>query len=171
MIYKAYIGKQMFLLPMKENKLFAKVPRLNSKYAINKENYHRRFEVSMVDNENVIVEKQYTNIFLLNLLFHVLNVQEKVVENKQNFNNSYIIAELSKLIDQPLEGKPYAEIENLVSEYVETKKKTVETCKSSTNTEEMIVPEEKEVYETNQVEFNMNWLRERHKELMKGESE
>lgn len=171
MIYKAYIGKHMFLLPMKENKLFAKVPRVNSKYAINKESYHRRFEVSMVENENVIVEKQYTNIFLLNLLFHVLNVQKKVVEEKKNFNNTYIIAELEKLIDRSLEGKPYAEIESLVREYVEMKRKSIKAGKSNSNTEEKIVPEEREVYETNQVEFSMNWLRERHKELMKGEAE
>ncbi len=171
MIYKAYIGKQMFLLPMKENKLFAKVPRINSKYAVNKESYHRRFEVSMVENENIIVEKQYTNIFLLNLLLHVLNVQDKVVEEKQNFNNTHIIAELEKLIDKSLAGKPYAEIESLVREYVEMRKKTIKAGKSSSNTEEKIVPEEKEVYEPNQVEFNMDWLRERHKELMKGESE
>lgn len=159
MLIKAYIKKHMFHLPMKQEALLEQVEQsLNKdvdKSSIAKLNPLTKIE----DNVNILIEKQRTNIFLLNLLLLVLNHNENDITDQEYYNDSFIISKLEEETELSLNALPFEGVENEVHNYLSptSDKPQIET-KS----------EEKFSYLRN-IQFSVDWLKGAQKELNRRE--
>lgn len=159
MLIKAYINKHMFHLPMEENELLNQVElALNKK--VDKPNIAKLNPLTKIeDNENILIEKQHTNIFLLNLLLMVLNHNEKNLTDQEYYNDSFIISRLEEETELSLEALPLEGVEKEVSNYLNS---TSDMPKTETENEE------KNSYLQN-VQFSVSWLKGAQKELNRRE--
>ncbi|OQR53479.1 hypothetical protein [Bacillus sp. CDB3] len=148
MIIKGYIREHLFKLPTKDN-------------AILKEDIEKKFNKTINDgpemgilypltkiegNENIVIEKQKTNIFLLNLLLLVLKQNDKAITVKENYHDKFIILQLEQETSLKLQGMSFSDLEKKVMEYI-----TPPT------------PSTPSILEN--VEFNLAWVKKAHKEL------
>lgn len=159
MLIKAYIKKHMFHLPMEESELLNQVElALNKnvdKSSVAKLNPLTKIE----DNENILIEKQHTNIFLLNLLLMVLNHNKQDITDQEYYNDSFIISRLEEETDLSLKALPLEGVEKEVSNYLNPT-----SDKPQTETKN----EEKNSYLEN-VQFSVNWLKGAQKEISRRE--
>lgn len=181
MILKVYLGKFMFHLPMREQALLNKMEKLSPKYAINKESFHKLFPISDLEgNSNVIVKKQKTNIFYLNLLIRLHNIEGEEISKQNYYNNEFILTELERLLNTDLKKIPYEEILNRVSSLVKEKNKSIVDDpvvepeiieKKKIAKEHLSVGHLSEPFSLENVEFNLDWLAKAEDEIKRKELE
>jgi hypothetical protein len=157
MILNVYLGKIMIHLPMKESALLDKVQSLFPKYVIRQESAHKIQPITGADSELIIVDKQKTNIFYLNLLLLVLNRKKVTISEKGYYNNEFITDYLSKEIGKDLKGKTYSNVFDLVFDYL-----------TEAKSEKKSSPKD---FKLDQVEFSMKWLKKAQKELIQRDRE
>lgn len=160
MLIKAYIKKHMFHLPMQREELLNQVEQaLNKK--VDKSSIAKLNPLTKIeDNQNILIEKQHTNIFLLNLLLLILNHKEKDIINQEYYNDSFIISRLEEETELDLKALPFEGIESEVSNYLNpiSDKPQIETEKD----------EEKFSFLEN-VQFSVDWLKGAQRELNRRE--
>lgn len=158
MLIKAYLKRHMFHLPMAAPELLEQVETaLNKK--VDKENIYKTFPITKVeDNENILIDRQNTNIFLLNLLLSVFNHKEIEITEPQYYNYDFIISKLEEVTQLDLQGLPFEAIENEVGNYINP---TVETPIKEA---EGVGGKEDFSYLKN-VAFNVDWLKGAQQEI------
>lgn len=159
MLIKAYIKKHMFHLPMEESELLNQVELALNKN-VDKSNVAKLNPLTKIeDNENILIEKQHTNIFLLNLLLIVLNHNKKDITEQEYYNDSFIISRLEEETELSLKALPLEGVEKEVSNYLNPT-----SDKPQTETKN----EEKNSYLEN-VQFSIHWLKGAQKEINRRE--
>ncbi|MCU5065390.1 hypothetical protein P5815_30380 [Bacillus cereus] len=168
MLIKAYIKKHMFHLPTLDNQILeAQVEQaLNKK--VDKSRISKLYPLTKIeDNENILIEKQHTNIFLLNLLLLVLNHNKKDITAQEYYNDVFITSKLEEETNLILEHLSFDELEKNIMEYV-TSSETDEPSEVITEVIEMLdqmIEENEEGSVFKNVEFSLNWLEKAQKEL------
>lgn len=159
MLIKAYIKKYMFHLPMEDGELLNQVElALNKK--VEKSNIAKLNPLTKIeDNENILIEKQHTNIFLLNLLLMVLNHNQKDITDQEYYNDSFIVSKLEEETALDLKALPFEGVEKRINNYLNP---------SSDKPQNETESKKKDTYLEN-VQFNVNWLKEAQKEINRRE--
>lgn len=168
MLIKAYIKKHMFHLPMKESELLKQVEdNFKKKEKVNKSIIEKLYPLTKIeDNENILIEGQNTNIFLLNLLLLVLSHNEKKITDQEYYNESLIISRLEKEMEINLTGLPFEGVEKVVANYLN---QTTDKPSVGLQTEREHVEETENKSYLENVQFSVNWLKEAQKELKRRE--
>lgn len=167
MIVKVYIKRHLFHLPMKEVDLLERVVESLGKENINKENFGKLYPLTKIEeNDNILIEKQYTNIFLLNLLLWVLNHNEKEITEQEYYNKDLMISKLEEETQLELQGLPFDILEKKIGNYLNpsTDKADLET-ETSSQTETEAQEEVNEYSYLKHVEFSVGWLKGAQQEL------
>ncbi|WP_253207842.1 hypothetical protein [Bacillus cereus] len=115
MLIKAYIKKHMFHLPTLNNQILEMqvVQALNIK--VDKSRISKLYPLTKIeDNENILIKKQHTNIFLLNLLLLVLNHNKKNIAVQEYYNNECIISKLEEETNLELKNIPFDNLEKIL---------------------------------------------------------
>lgn len=168
MLIKAYIKNHMFHLPMNQESLLEQV-ELALKRKIDKSNISKLFPLTKIeDNDNILVEKQHTNIFLLNLLLSVLNSKGLEIVIQEYFNDIFIISELENITGLNFKGVPYDWVEKEVLNYLNPNFENSVDDTLQNEVVEMEITEEKRTC-FNNIQFSVNWLKEAQKELNRRE--
>lgn len=171
MIVKAYIKRHMFHLPMKYNELVERVEKALNKENINKENFHKTFPLTKIEeNDNIIVERQNTNIFLLNLLLWVLNHNNKEITEQEYYNEELIVSKLEEETQLELKGLPFDAVENEVEKYLnpppdQTKMEAESEPETGSQAELETGEEAKGFSYLENVTFSVEWLKGAQQEL------
>ena len=154
MLIKAYIKREMFRLPMDQNELQNQVEEAFKK--IEKSNAGKIFPLTKIEeNENILVEKQRTNIFLLNLLLLVLNHNKSGFTDEFNCNEENITSRLEEETGLDLKSITFDGVEKEVINFLNPP--TAPTTKNE-------VEKEGFAYLKN-VQFSVDWLKGAQKEL------
>lgn len=168
MLVKAYIKKHMFHLPTLDNQILETQVEQALNKQIDKSSVSKLYPLTKIeDNENILIEKQRTNIFLLNLLLLVLNRKEKDITVQEYYNDVFITSKLEEETSLILEHLSFDELEKNVMEYL-TSSETDEPSEVITEVIEMLdqmIEENKEGSVFENVEFSLNWLEKAQKEL------
>ncbi|HDX9655297.1 TPA: hypothetical protein ROY23_005876 [Bacillus wiedmannii] len=168
MLIKAYIKKHMFHLPTLDNQILETQVEQALNKKIDKSSVSKLYPLTKIeDNENILIEKQRTNIFLLNLLLLVLNRNEKDITVQEYYNDVFITSKLEEETNLILEHLSFDELEKNIMEYV-TYSETNEPSEVITEVIEMLdqmVEENEEGSVFENVEFSLNWLEKAQKEL------
>ncbi|MDA2609939.1 hypothetical protein [Bacillus sp. GL1(2024)] len=168
MLIKAYIKKHMFHLPTLDNQILETQVEQALNKKIDKSSVSKLYPLTKIeDNENILIEKQRTNIFLLNLLLLVLNRKEKDITVQEYYNDVFITSKLEEETSLILEHLSFDELEKNVMEYL-TSSETDEPSEAITEVIEMLdqmIEENKEGSVFENVEFSLNWLEKAQKEL------
>lgn len=158
MLVKAYIKKHMFHLPMKEKELFHQVQTALKK-DINKSTIAKTYPLTKIeDNENILIEKQNTNIFLLNLLLLVLNHNTKEILHQEYYNESLIIEKLEEETQLELSSFPFEVVEKEVENYLNPTSAVKQVASNNESKKEA------ESFLEN-VQFSVEWLKGAQKEI------
>lgn len=172
MIVKAYIKRHLFHLPISEmDVLLDRVEEALGKENINKENFEKLYPLTKIEeNENILVEKQNTNIFLLNLLLLVLNHKEKEITEQEYYNKDLMISKLEEETHLELQGLPFEALEKEIDEYLHPiSEKTETAAETQVDTGSQDEPEtgekEKEYSYLENVTFSVEWLKGAQQEL------
>lgn len=168
MLIKAYIKKHMFHLPTLDNQILeAQVEQaLNKK--VDKSRISKLYPLTKIeDNENILIEKQHTNIFLLNLLLLVLNHKKKDITVQEYYNDVFITSKLEEETNLILEHLAFDELEKYIMEYVTSSDtdEPSEVIKEVTEMLDQMIEENEEGSAFENVEFSLNWLEKAQKEL------
>lgn len=164
MLIKAYIKKHMFHLPTLDNQILETQVEQALNKKIDKSSVSKLYPLTKIeDNENILIEKQRTNIFLLNLLLIVLNHNEKDITVQEYYNDVFIISKLEEETNLELENLPFDSLEKNIMEYI-TSSDTDEPSEVIEMLDQMI-KENKEGSAFENVEFSLNWLEKAQKEL------
>ncbi|WP_242216448.1 hypothetical protein [Bacillus cereus group sp. BfR-BA-01351] len=168
MLIKAYIKKHMFHLPTLDNQILETQVEQALNKKIDKSSVSKLYPLTKIeDNENILIEKQRTNIFLLNLLLLVLNHKEKDITVQEYYNDVFITSKLEEETNLILEHLSFDELEKNVMEYL-TSSETDEPSEVITDVIDMLdqmIEENKEGSVFENVEFSLNWLEKAQKEL------
>lgn len=164
MLIKAYIKKHMFHLPTKNNQILEAQIEQDLNIKVDKSRISKLYPLTKIeDNENILIEKQHTNIFLLNLLLLVLNQNKKHITTREYYNNTFIISKLEEETNLKLGSRPFDNLERNVMEYL-TASDTNEPSEVIEMLDQMIkTNEEGSAFEN--VEFSLDWLEKAQKEL------
>ncbi|MED4455635.1 hypothetical protein [Metabacillus fastidiosus] len=164
MLIKAYIKRHLFHLPMEEQELLNQVEKALNK-EINKENIHKLYPLTKIeDNDNILIEKQNTNIFLLNLLLSVLNHNDTEITEQEYYNESLIISKLEEETQLKLQGLPFDAVKKEIGNYLNP---TSDEPRVEPQAETAIKEETKQNSYLENVEFSVDWLRGAQQELDK----
>ncbi|PGU51809.1 hypothetical protein [Bacillus cereus] len=168
MLIKAYIKKHMFHLPTLDNQILETQVEQALNKKIDKSSVSKLYPLTKIeDNENILIEKQRTNIFLLNLLLLVLNRKEQDITVQEYYNDVFITSKLEEETSLILEHLSFDELEKNVMEYL-TSSETDEPSEVITDVIDMLdqmIEENKEGSVFENVEFSLNWLEKAQKEL------
>ncbi|MEW5208049.1 hypothetical protein, partial [Bacillus cereus] len=116
-------------------------------------------------NENILIKKQHTNIFLLNLLLLVLNHNKKNIAVQEYYNNECIISKLEEETNLELKNIPFDNLEKNIMAYL-TSSNLDEPSEVIDMLDQMIkANENKEDSALENVEFSLDWLEKAQKEL------
>ncbi|MES9666293.1 hypothetical protein [Bacillus nitratireducens] len=164
MLIKAYIKKHMFHLPTLDNQILETQVELALNKKVDKSSVSKLYPLTKIeDNENILIEKQRTNIFLLNLLLLVLNHNEKNITVQEYYNDVFIISKLEEETNLELENLPFDNLEKNIMGYI-TSSDTDEPSVVIKMLDQM-EKENKEGSALENVEFSLNWLEKAQKEL------
>ncbi|PFT67300.1 hypothetical protein COK81_34720 [Bacillus thuringiensis] len=164
MLIKAYIKKHMFHLPTQNNEQLEKQVEQELNIKIDKSQIFKLYPLTKIeDNENILVENQRTNIFLLNLLLLVLNHNKKGIIAQEYYNNGFIISNLEKETNLKLENIPFDDLEKGIMEYINPSCNKENMSKSKIESNDKTESKKDSIFEN--VEFNLNWLSRAQKEL------
>ncbi|MGD6840577.1 hypothetical protein ACQCVL_29605 [Bacillus thuringiensis] len=168
MLIKAYIKKHMFHLPTLDNQILEEQVEQALNKKVDKSRISKLYPLTKIeDNENILIEKQHTNIFLLNLLLLVLNHNKKDITAQEYYNDVFITSKLEEETNLILEYLSFDELEKNIMEYV-TSSETDEPSEVITEVIEMLdqmIEENEEGSVFKNVEFSLNWLEKAQKEL------
>lgn len=168
MLIKAYIKNHMFHLPMEQEALLEQVEQALQRN-IDKTTVSKLYPLTKIeDNENILVEKQHTNIFLLNLLLLVLNSKGIEIAVQEYFNDPFIVSELENVTRLNFKSLPYEGIEKEVINYLNPDSEEQIVDIPQIEVEEIQNDEENRTCFDN-IQFNVNWLKEAQKELNRRE--
>lgn len=170
MIVKVYIKRHLFHLPvLKSDGLLERVEEALGKENINKENFEKLYPLTKIEeNENILVEKQNTNIFLLNLLLLVLNHKEKEITEQEYYNKDLIISKLEEETNLDLQGLPFEVLEKKIEKYlysIETEGGTEIKVSSGLHDGPEVSEKVKEYSYLENVTFSIEWLKGAQHEL------
>ncbi|WP_336992677.1 hypothetical protein [Bacillus toyonensis] len=164
MLIKAYIKKHMFHLPTLNNQILETQIEVALKKKVDKTRVSKLYPLTKIeDNENILIEKQRTNIFLLNLLLLVLNHNKKKITVQKYYNDVFIISRLEEETNLELKNLPFDNLEKKIMGYI-TSSDTDEPSVVIKMLDQM-VKENKEGSALENVEFSLNWLEKAQKEL------
>lgn len=162
MLIKAYLKRYMFHLPMKDSELLNQIEE-KLKKDVDKSNIYKMYPITKIEEDkgNILIEKQRTNIFLLNFLLLVLSHNKKEVEKQEYYNNEVIIKKLEEEIKSDLKGLPFEAVEKEVSNYLNPTfdKPQIESIES----EKKVENEEGSHLEN--VRFSVSWLSGAQREI------
>lgn len=166
MLIKAYIKKHMFHLPTLNNQILETQVEQALNKKVDKSSISKLYPLTKIeDNENILIEKQRTNIFLLNLLLLVLNHNEKNITVQEYYNNVFITSKLEEETNLKLENLPFDNLEKNIMGYL-TSSDTDEPSEVIEMLDQMIKENEnKEGSAFENVEFSLDWLEKAQKEL------
>lgn len=166
MLIKAYIKKHMFHLPTLDNQILEAQVEQDLNIKVDKSQVFKLYPLTKIeDNENILIEKQRTNIFLLNLLLLVLNHNKKDITVQEHYNNGFIISKLEEETSLKLENLPFDNLEQKIMEYLPSSD-TEEPSEVIEMLDQMIkANESKKASVFENVEFSLNWLNKAQKEL------
>lgn len=172
MIVKAYIKRYLFHLPItKSTDLLERVEEALGKKIINKENFEKLYPITKIEeNNNISVEKQNTNIFLLNLLLLVLNHKEIEITEQEYFNKDLMISKLEEETNLELHGLPFDALETEIDKYlypISEKAETAVQTQIDTGSQAYwkIKGKEQELSYLENVNFSVDWLKGAQQEL------
>ncbi|MED2752073.1 hypothetical protein P4278_30815 [Bacillus thuringiensis] len=166
MLIKAYIKKHMFHLPTIDNQMLEAQVEQELNIKVDKSQIFKLYPLTKIeDNENILIEKQRTNIFLLNLLLLVLNHNKKDITVQEYYNDGFIISKLEKETNLKLESIPFDNLEQKIMEYLPSSdtKKPSEVIKTTDQKEKVNESKKASIFEN--VEFSLDWLNKAQKEL------
>nr|WP_206773326.1 hypothetical protein [Bacillus cereus group sp. N6] len=150
----------MFHLPTLDNQKLETQVEQELNIEVDKSQIFKLYPLTKIeDNENILVEKQRTNIFLLNLLLLVLNHNKKGIIAQEYYNNEFIISKLEKETNLKLKNIPFENVEKDIMEYVNPSCNKDNMSELNDKTES----ENDSIFEN--VEFSLNWLSRAQKEL------
>ncbi|MGE7939926.1 hypothetical protein [Bacillus paramycoides] len=166
MLIKAYIKKHMFHLPTLNNQILEALVEQDLNIKVDKSQVFKLYPLTKIeDNENILIEKQRTNIFLLNLLLLVLNHNKKEITVQEYYNNGFIISKLEEETNLKLENVPFDDLEKNIMAYL-TSSNLDEPSEVIEMLDQMIkANENKENSAFENVEFSLDWLEKAQKEL------
>lgn len=154
---KAYIKSYMFHLPLPHNELKKQV---QEQFYQNKElvqsSIGKMHPVQKIeDNDNILVEKQNTNIFLLNFLLLVLDKTDQSINDTKMYNDDYIINQLKELTNLNLSHN-YNSIEEELINFLEFKDENNNHMEKQSGATKDTVED---------VQFSMEWVKKTHSKL------
>lgn len=171
--------KTDFLLPIKQEKLFEVVKKeapKKTKYALNKDTFHKAYPIIDIKDykgnslKNITLEKQYTSIFLFNLLLLTKKKVKQLDLKEGVYSEEFILTEIENLIDKDLKHLSLNEIEKIVISFISDNSNKKTTENDSKVAENDNKAEEKK--ETNQkksaldnITFSTSWIRQATIEL------
>lgn len=168
MLIKAYIHKHMFHLPMQEDELLHQVEEALNKKIVKASIAKLNPLTKIEENENILIEKQRTNIFLLNLLLLVLNHNEKEITEPAYYDDELILSRLEGETGVDVKALPFEEIEEVVSSYLHPSPNGSQDELPSVT--EGSGEKIKETSFLENVQFSVDWLKGAQKELNRRES-
>ncbi|PEF40624.1 hypothetical protein [Bacillus wiedmannii] len=152
MLIKAYIKKHMFHLPTQNNEQLETQVEQELHIEVDQSQFFKVYPLTKIeDNENILVENQRTNIFLLNLLLIVLKHNKKAIIAQEYYTNEVMIAKLEKETNLQLKNIPFDNLEKVIMEYINP------SCDKENKGKKDSVLEH--------VEFSLNWLSKAQEEL------
>lgn len=166
MLIKAYIKKHMFHLPTIDNQILKAQVEQELNIKVDKSQFFKLYPLTKIeDNENILIEKQRTNIFLLNLLLLVLNHNKKDITVQEYYNDGFIISKLEEETNLKLESIPFENLEQKIMEYLPSSdtKKPSEVIETLDQKEKANESKKASIFEN--VEFSLDWLNKAQKEL------
>lgn len=168
MLIKAYIKKHMFHLPTLDNQILEAQVEQELNIKVDKSQIFKLYPLTKIeDNENILIEKQRTNIFLLNLLLLVLNHKKKDITVQEYYNDGFIISKLEEETNLKLESIPFDNLEQKIMEYL-TPSDTKKSFKGIEKPDQKAKAKAKEIKKASifeNVEFSLDWLNKAQKEL------
>lgn len=171
MLIKAYIKKHMFHLPMKQEVLLEQVEQALNK-DVDKSSVAKLNPLTKIeDNENILIEKQRTNIFLLNLLLLVLNHNGNDITEQEYYNDTFIISKLEEETELNLKALPFEGVEKEVYNYLKPiiDKSQIDDNPQIDMKSEFETKSEEEFSYLENIQFSVNWLKGAQKELNRRE--
>lgn len=155
---KAYIKAQMFHLPLEQTELKKQVTeRVYDGEEVKFSLIGKMNPVSKVEgNNNIKIEKQKTNIFLLNLLLLVYKKQNCAITEEIPCNDMTIIEKLKELTKLEIPSL-FEEIEKSILDFLNDNETT-----SDNETEQCEI--KKDDYE---VKFTLEWVKSTHSKLQR----
>lgn len=146
---------------MKETELLNQV-ETDLKKEINKSSIGKIYPITKIeDSENILIEKQNTNIFLLNLFLLVLSHNEREITVPEYYNDSLIIKKLEEETQLNLSVLPFEGVEKEVCDYLNP---VLDKPQAAPNEDET-----KGTSYLENVQFNIDWLKGAQKELKRRE--
>lgn len=180
MLIKVYLKSAMFHLPIEHKEL---VKQVSEKLYSNKELVNsaigKLYPIQKIEgNEKIIIEKQKTNIFLLNFLLSVMHEHNQEIEEENFYSDSFIIERLEDLTKLDL-SNGYEDLEDKIISYLEnyTSSKSEEILPFTSDNEQTskslkVEKEESDTRDTGDtsdtlrtVKFNMDWVKQAHNKL------
>lgn len=182
MLIKVYLKSSMFHLPIAHNELVKQVTeKLYANKVLVNSAIGKMYPIQKIEgNEKIIIEKQKTNIFLLNFLLLVMYEHNKEIEEENFYSDSFIIECLEELTQLEL-SNGYEDLEEKIISYLENN--------NSSNTEDSLpfinengeenevqaISNSKDESDTSNisdtsdtlrtVKFNMDWVKQAHEKL------
>lgn len=174
MIYKVYIKKHQFHLPRDMEDLKNKIKENFNLKEIATANFGKTFGVTLIEeNESLIVEKQKTNIFLLNQLLLLMEKKEILFSESEvvYLSENEIKQRIGSILKKDVSLLTIDDIEKEVDYFLSsTSEPEVEQIDSNESSKEPVEPEETPQSDSplEQVEYSLSWLKKANKAL-KGE--
>jgi len=173
MLIKVYLKSEMFHLPIAHKELVRQVTeKLYKEMKLINSAIGKQYPILKVEgNENIIINKQRTNIFLLNFLLLVLYEQGGEIDEENHFSDSFIIECLEELTQLDL-SQGYEDLEQKLLDYLANKSSHYEgeslivDIAESTYDTDGIPTETNDTEDTfKNVKFSMDWVKQAHKKL------
>lgn len=180
MLIKAYLKSAMFHLPIEHTELVKQVAeKLYPNKTLVNSAIGKLYPIQKIEgNEKIIIEKQKTNIFLLNFLLSVMYEHNQEIEEENFYSDSFIIERLEDLTKLDL-SNGYEDLEDKLTSYLKdyTSSTTEETLPFTSDNEQAsntleIEQEESDTRDTSdtsdtftKVKFNMDWVKQAHNKL------
>lgn len=171
MLIKAYLKSNMFHLPIAHDELIEQIKeQLFSDKELVPSAIGKLYPIQKIEgNKNIIIEKQRTNIFLLNFLLLVMYEKDIAIEEEHTFNNNFIIEQLEELTALDL-SNGYEDLEGKMIDYLSNKNKSSHSDNTQIPLNETVdTTDTQETEDTNnalqKVIFNMEWVKQAHNKL------
>ena len=167
MLIKAYIKRNFYHLPMDQTALYEKIITDFKLPKLDKTNIQKLYAVTETDNENIIVKKQNTNIFLLNLYIKVMNKNKIEITEPVHTNNAFLIEKLAQETNNEkiLQISLVEDVEKEVGNYLFPTPKATPQKQEQEQEQEQAPETAKPNTVLDNVKFNLAWLKKAHKEL------
>lgn len=156
----AYIKAEKFVLPIKHEELKKQVQeQVLRKMTLKPSTIEKIHPVIKIDrNDNLIVAKQKTNIFLLNFLLSVAEKKSIELEEELLCNNESIITKLREMTKLEL-SSTFEKLETEITNFLQGKTNTPQETESE---KEEISKKEVSSTSNKDVQFNMSWVKQTH---------